>query len=296
MRPHGTPSKLSPEQVERGPTLTNSSSTTTTDQASASSVGYATSRDGTRIGYERSGRGSPLVLVHGTSGDRTRWAPILPALEARFSVYAIDRRGRGLSGDGAAYALDREFEDVAAVVDSIGGPVDVLGHSYGALCALEAALLSPHVRRLVLYEPPMQTGEPTYPEGMRERLEAMLQRSEREQALITFFREVVEMSEPELKAMQAAPSWAARVAAAHTIPREFDDADYVLDPGRFAGLAIPALLLAGSESPRFLRTATARVRAALPNSRIETMEGQAHVANTTAPELFSRLVLDFLTA
>src|SRR5918997_3847853 len=100
------------------------------------------SKDGTTIAYRRSGEGPPLVLVHGTAGDHGRWRPVLPAFEERFAVYAIDRRGRGGSGDSEDYTIEREFEDVAAVVDSVGEPALVLGHSYGALCALEAALLT----------------------------------------------------------------------------------------------------------------------------------------------------------
>src|SRR3712207_8086243 len=101
-----------------------------------------TSVDGTSIAYWRSGEGPPLVLVHGTAADHSRWAPVLPAFEQRFTVYAIDRRGRGGSGDSGDYAIEREFEDVAEVVDSLGESVNLLGHSYGALCALEAALLA----------------------------------------------------------------------------------------------------------------------------------------------------------
>jgi pimeloyl-ACP methyl ester carboxylesterase len=275
--------------------VTDTSASATTGRSAASSIGYVTSRDGTRIAFERTGSGSPLVLVHGTSADRTRWTPVLPALESKFSVYAMDRRGRGLSEDAEAFALEREFEDVAAVVGSIDGPVDLLGHSYGALCAMEAALLCPNVRRLVLYEPPMQTDEPMYPVGMRDQLEAMIERGEREQALITFFREVVEMSDSDLEMMRAAPSWGARVAAAHTVPREFDDADYALNAERFEGLLVPVLLLAGSESPPMLRAATEMAHAALPKSRVAVMEGQAHVAVNTAPDLFTRLVIEFLT-
>jgi len=112
-----------------------------------------TSVDGTPIVYWRSGEGPPLVLVHGASADHSRWTPVLPAFEQRFTVYAVDRRGRGGSGDSDDYTIEREFEDVAAVVDSLGEPANLLGHSYGALCALEAALLTRNVRKLVLYEP-----------------------------------------------------------------------------------------------------------------------------------------------
>src|SRR5207253_10380171 len=116
------------------------------------------SKDGTRIAFARSGDGPPLVLVHGTTADHTRWAPILGELEARFTVHAMDRRGRGGSGDAQDYSLEKEFDDIVAVVDSIGEPVHLLGHSYGALCSLEASLLTKNIRKLVLYEPPIATG------------------------------------------------------------------------------------------------------------------------------------------
>src|SRR3712207_4033192 len=114
-----------------------------------------TSVDDTPIAYWRSGEGPPLVLVHGTAADHIRWTPVLPVFEQHFTVYAIDRRGRGGSDDSGDYAIEREFEDIAAVVDSLGEPAFLLGHSYGALCALEAALLTRNVRKLMLYEPPM---------------------------------------------------------------------------------------------------------------------------------------------
>ncbi len=92
------------------------------------------SRDGTPIGFRRSGQGPGLVLVHGTSADASRWDPLLPRLEPAVTVYAVDRRGRGASGDGPAYSLAAEAHDLVAVIEAAGGPVDVLGHSYGA-CA-----------------------------------------------------------------------------------------------------------------------------------------------------------------
>ena len=118
---------------------------------------YVTSKDGISIAYERRGKGQPLVLIHGTAADHTRWEPVLPGLEKQFTVYAVDRRGRGQSGDGDSYAIELEYEDVAAVVDSVPGPVDLLGHSYGAICSLEASLKTSNLRKLVLYEPPIPT-------------------------------------------------------------------------------------------------------------------------------------------
>ena len=109
-----------------------------------------------------------------------------------------------------------------------------------------------------------------------------------------FFREAVGLSEEELKVMRAAPAWAGRLAAAHTIPREFADADYELKPHRFESLTTPTLLLAGGESPPFLRKATEMAHAAIPNSQVAVMEGEHHIAMNTAPELFTKLVIEFL--
>jgi pimeloyl-ACP methyl ester carboxylesterase len=109
-----------------------------------------TSKNGTCIAGWRSGEGPPLVLVPGTAADHGRWKPVLPAFEERFTVFAVDRRGRGGSDDSDGYAIEREFEDVAVVVDSLGESVTLLGHSYGVLCTLEATLLTRNVRKLVL--------------------------------------------------------------------------------------------------------------------------------------------------
>lgn len=248
------------------------------------------SNDGTLIAYERSGTGPALVLVHGTTADHTRWERILPMLEQTFTVYAVDRRGRGQSGDSAAYAIEREYEDIAAVVNSIPGPVNLLGHSYGALISLEAALRVTNLNRLVLYEPAIPAGLPMYPPGARAGIQALLDTGDREGALLAFYRDVVEVPEDQLAVLRKDPSWAARLGSAHTIPREFADEDYIFEPSRFKSLDAPTLLLEGEKSPRYLKAATEAVHAALPASRIVVMPGQQHIAMSTAPELFVRLV------
>jgi pimeloyl-ACP methyl ester carboxylesterase len=262
-------------------------------------VESVTSNDGTRIAFHRSGSGPPLVLVHGTTADHTRWTSILPALERRFTVYAMDRRGRGKSGDAEPYILEREFEDVAAVVDAARPKgarrgVALLGHSYGGLCALEAALRTP-LDKLILYEPafPIE-GIELYPRGMKERLQGFLDRGDRDGLLVAFFRDVAGVPESHLALMRAEPVWKARLASAHTVVRELADADYTFKPERFRHLEVPTLLLVGGDSPPSLTKPTERLAAALPNSRIAVMPGQGHVAMSTAPDLFLREVLGFL--
>ncbi|HDR73081.1 MAG TPA: alpha/beta hydrolase [Methanoculleus sp.] len=254
------------------------------------------SKDGTAIAYERSGAGPALVLVHGTTSAHERWAPLLPMLEPTFTVYAVDRRGRGQSGDSADYSLESEYEDIAAVVDSIVKPASLLGHSYGALICLEAALRVTNLDRLILYEPPIPTGVPIYPPGARAKIQNLLDAGDREGVLLAFYRDVVEIPEPQIAIMRKEPAWVARVAAAHTIPREFADEDYVFEPSRFSDLNVPVLLLQGENSPRHLKAGTEAVHAALPDSRIAVMPGQQHVAMSTAPELFVRVITEFLFA
>ncbi len=143
-----------------------------------------TSKDGTAIAYRRAGSGPPLVLVHGTGGTHVRWAPVLPSLEKHFTVYAVERRGRGESGDGPEYAIEREFEDVAAIIDAVGGEVNLLGHSYGGICSVEASLLTRNIHHLVLYEPPIPVpGVPIYVEGIIDRLQALADEGDREGVL-----------------------------------------------------------------------------------------------------------------
>jgi pimeloyl-ACP methyl ester carboxylesterase len=254
------------------------------------------SPDGTAIAYQRSGAGSPLVLLHGTAGSSVRWAPILPALEAHFEVYAVDRRGRGASGDGAPYAIEREFEDIVAVVEAIGAPVAVLGHSFGGLCALEAALRTPNLRQLLLYEPALSLpGLRLVSEGVIGRLEELLGAGDREGVLTTFTREVVGMSPDDFARFRSSPAWPARLAAAHTLPRELRAQDaYRLDFGRLEALQAPTLLLLGDESLRFFKAGVEALSAALPNSQVAVLPGQRHVAMDTAPELFVRELLNFL--
>lgn len=257
-----------------------------------------TSPDGTSIAYYRSGTGRPLVLVHGTGGSNPAvgWTAAMPALENHFTVYAMDRRGRGESGDGSTYAIEYEFEDIVAVVDSIGEPVYLLGHSFGGLCALGAGLLTPHIRKLVLYEPPLPVpGILTYPKGFIDQIQALLDGGNRAEVLVTFYREIVEMSSNEIEEMRSSPAWPERLALAHTLPREMRaEEQYRFDPQRFSNWHTPTLLLLGGDSPDFLTEGTIVLDASLPNSRVAVMPGQQHIAMYTAPDLFVSQLVQFL--
>jgi pimeloyl-ACP methyl ester carboxylesterase len=125
---------------------------------SVSSVQQVESADGTPIAYRVSGAGDAIVLVHGTGTSSADWAFVAPLLRDRFTVVTMDRRGRGKSGDGPEYAMEREADDVLAVLDAVGAEF-LVGHSYGALCSILAAKRMDRLRRLVLYEPPFALTE-----------------------------------------------------------------------------------------------------------------------------------------
>jgi pimeloyl-ACP methyl ester carboxylesterase len=258
---------------------------------------YVTSKDGIPIAYERRGRGQPLVLIHGAAADHTRWEPVLPGLEKQFTIYAVDRRGRGQSGDGDSYAIELEYEDVAAVVDSIPGPVDLLGHSYGAICSLEASLKTSKLRKLLLYEPPIPTDvKKKSPPDAVDRMNSYLHVGEREKALIIFLREIVGIPQDEMDMLRSFPSWSSRLASAHTIAREEASlGSYTLKPERFSRMKTPTSLLLGGDSPPFFRVAIETLKKAIPNSRIAIIPGQRHAAMDTAPKLFLHEVMGFLT-
>lgn len=253
------------------------------------------SANGTAIAHERSGHGPPLVLLHGTGRDRSYWARSLPGLARQATVHAIDRRGRGGSGDTDHYALEREVEDVLAVLDAIGEPAHLLGHSYGGIVALEAASRATDLRSLILYEPPFSVGMDGVPPDLGDRLEALLATGDREAVLVTFLQEGPRFPPAEIAAQRARPDWPDRLAYAHTLPRETQTVRrYVFDPERVAGLRWPTLLLLGSESPPFFRQATEALHAALPQSEVTVLPGQHHNAMQTAPELFAEAVHHFL--
>lgn len=176
------------------------------------------SRDGTVIGFESFGAGPPLVLVHGSTADRTRWTTVLPGLAAEYTV----PRGRpprpGLSGDNDTYDIRREAEDIAAVVDAVGPGVFLVAHSYGALCSLEAALRTDAIDRIVLYEPPGET--PGHHVSSPALLAALAQAATPDETVTIVFRDVLNVPEADVDAMRGTPVWQARLATAPTFLRE----------------------------------------------------------------------------
>lgn len=254
---------------------------------------YIRSKDDTLISYECQGKGPTLLIVHGGTGDHTRWAPLFPFLRSRFTVCAMDRRGHGESEPGSNYSLHKEVEDVLAVVNSRPDPVFVLGHSIGGVFALEAALETNKIAKLVLYEPPLQDGDHT---AIADQMAKMIKTGNREQALETFLREIVKVSPKEIEMMKTRPSWQNRVASVDIQIREIRAlSKYSFDEQRFTTLKTQALLLAGSNtrSPQ-LKQATELLKKTLPNWVLVEFEGQEHNAMDTIPKDFAGVVTKFL--
>jgi pimeloyl-ACP methyl ester carboxylesterase len=260
------------------------------------------SADGTPIALFTTGTGPPLVLVHGASADHTTFRVVGPLLAGRFTLHAIDRRGRGASSDTSPYSIEREFEDLAAVARALaqeaGSPVDLFGHSYGGRCALGAALLTADIRRVISYEgAPTPPGERYGDDALPRELGALAAAGQDETLVETFMTRVVGMSAEELDRYRADPVWPRRVAAAKTIAREV-----AVESGEEAGLdrlgAVeqPVLQLLGGESRWEFHAATAALDDRLAAGTVVVIPGARHAAHHTHAGAVVEAVTAFLDA
>lgn len=258
------------------------------------------SPDGTPVAVFTSGDGPPLVLVHGASADHTTFRVVGPMLATRFTVHAMDRRGRGGSGDVEPYAVGREFEDVAAVADAIardaGAPVAVIGHSFGGRVALGGALRTAAIRAVVCYEgAPPAAAERYQPAGAETRVRERLAAGDPDEALATFLREIVGMTDNDLARYRADPVWPRRAAAAHTIVRELDaESSPEASLDGLGGVLQPVLQILGGASRSAFRHATEALDARLANGRVVVIDGAKHAAHHTHPDRFVDAVTTFL--
>lgn len=260
----------------------------------------ATSADGTRIAYEVSGTGPALVLVDGALCRRELGParPLAAQLSASFTVHAYDRRGRGESGPGStAYAVEREVEDLAAVLEAAGGHAHVFGSSSGAALALAAAQQGLPIDRLALYEVPFivddtrAPNDPDLPDTFR-RLVADGRRGD----AVALFLRTVGAPRPMIAVMRLTPVWNRLGAVAHTLPHDLalvidHQQGRPLPDGLYEAVSQPTLVIAGGKSPAYLRHAQAAVAEALAHGRLETLPGQTHMikAKVTAPVVAAHL-------
>ena len=263
----------------------------------ASRLDVATA-DGTALAVWVAGDGPPIVLVHGSMCDHTTFDALIAELRSDFTVHAIDRRGFGASEDSGRYAAEREFADVASVVDRVAGdsgrPVTLFGHSWGASCAMGAAVRSPNVARLVLYEPSFGL---KYPPGFIGRVETQVAAGDAAGAMISVLVDLVGMTAAQVDELKSSPSWPDRLATAPTIAREARIEDgWDLQRDRFDAISAPTLFITGSESPPDLAAITGKLASQVPGARVQTLSGHGHFAYKTDASLVAGAIRDFVGA
>ncbi len=242
---------------------------------------FVTSADGTRIAYERDGEGSPVVVIGGIFCDRQRTADLAGHLAEWFSVINYDRRGRGESGDTRPYAVAREIDDLAALIDAAGGSAMVYGHSSGAGLALHAAAAGLPITRLVLHEPPYgpdDAGSRSSARALAERVRAAIE-ADREGDAIAHFFDALGLDRDIVAALRANP---AMLAVARTMPYDFevmgDFTGGIVPEVLVRAVRMPTLVLAGGASPDFFRRTAERIVRLLPDGAEALLEDHDHDA------------------
>jgi pimeloyl-ACP methyl ester carboxylesterase len=242
------------------------------------------SKDGTVIAFDRKGQGPALILVGGALSDRSGGTPFVDHLAPRFTVFSYDRRGRGDSKDTPPYAVEREVEDIEALVDAAGGSAFVYGKSSGAVLALEATRSLPSkVRKLALYEPPfiVDDSRPPPPGDYVKQVNDLTAAGRRGDAVEYFLTKVVGMPGEAVAPMRQAPTWPALEALAHTLAYDIaimkdTMTGKPLPRQRWTGAAVPTLVMDGGASPPWMRKGAKELASILPRAQYRTLEGQTH--------------------
>jgi pimeloyl-ACP methyl ester carboxylesterase len=261
-------------------------------------VNHVTSRDGTRIAFDRVGEGPPVILVDGALCHR-RFGPAGPLakhLADRFTVITYDRRGRGDSGDTQPYAVEREVEDLDAVIQEQGGSAYVYGISSGAALALDTAAQTDGVSKVAVYEAPFIVDDtnPPRPDDYVTNMDALVAAGRRSDAVRSFMKTV---GTPgfAVAMMRLMPVWSKLKAVAHTIPYDYrvlgdTGAGRPLPTDRWASIKVPVLVMDGGNSPAWLRNAMRHLAEVLPDASHRTLPGQTHMLK---PEAVAPVLKEF---
>jgi pimeloyl-ACP methyl ester carboxylesterase len=263
---------------------------------------HVTSKDGTSIAYERRGDGPAVILVGGAFVDRSENGPLATELAERFTVYNYDRRGRGDSGDTQPYAVEREIEDLDALIAEAGGSAHLYGLSSGGALVLEAAATGVAVDRLAVYEVPydMAEGASQRHREYAARLEGFLAEGRRGDAAELFMR-LAGASDEMVAGARSSPMWAGLEAIAHTLP--YDAAcmgDNRPPTARLTRITRPTLVATGGASPDsfvagggdFFANAADAIAASIPRAQRQTIQGQTHQAD---PKVLASVLEQFFT-
>jgi pimeloyl-ACP methyl ester carboxylesterase len=263
---------------------------------------YVVSSDGTRIAFQRQGSGPALILVDGALCYRGQGPndALASLLASRFTVYTYDRRGRGESGDTAPYTVDREIEDLRALVKETGETPHLYGISSGGALALEAVDAGLPVRRLALYELPyvVDDSRRIIPDDYESTLDAHVAADQRGKAVSQFMRVGVGLPGVMVGLMHLMPAWPKLKAVAHTLPY---DTSYTAPlqrgrpypEGRWGGVRVPVAVIDGGKSPAWMRNAMRALAKALPGAMYTTLPGQTHLVK---PAALAPVLSDFFAA
>ena len=258
-----------------------------------------TSNDGTTIAYDLTGTGPALILVGGALSERSAGAPLATLLAPSFTVISYDRRGRGDSTDTAPYAVEREIEDIAALIAQAGGFASLYGMSSGAMLALRAAAHGLPITKLAMYEPPViidDTRAPI-PQDYVPHLGALASSGRRGEAVEYFMSAAVQVPPAMVAEMRGTPMWPGMEAVAHTLAYDGAIMGDTMSGERatlqqFASVTTPTLVMDGGASPVWMRNSAQALVDVLPNARRLTLEGQTHAVD---PQLLAPILRAFFS-
>ncbi|MBA3765117.1 MAG: alpha/beta hydrolase [Actinobacteria bacterium] len=254
-----------------------------------------TSDDGTTIAFDRMGHGPPIVLVCGGSVDRMSNASLATLMSERFTVLNYDRRGRGDSGDTLPYGVEREVEDIGAVIDAAGGSAFLYGTSSGAALALVAAASGLDITKLALWEPPFVPDDgPRPPADTVKTYTELVEAGRRGEAVEYFMSKVVRLPDEFVAQARSAPFWTSQEALAHTLAYDATIMeDYSLPTERAASVKIPTIVMSGGASFPWMTETAEALADAIPDGRSRILEGQTH---DVAPEAMAPVLEEFFKA
>jgi len=259
-----------------------------------------TSSDGTTIAFDRGGDGPPLILVDGAMCYRASGpnGPLAAALAEHFTVFTYDRRGRGDSDDTAPYAVEREVEDIQALIKEAGGSAHLYGISSGAALALEAADRGLPIERLALYEAPfiVDDSRPPVPQDYEAQINRLIASERRGDAIRLFMTKGVGLPAVMVAMMRFLPAWSKMKGVAHTLP--YDVAFTVehqrgkpLPAQQWPSVTVPTLVVGGGKSPAWMRNGVRALADVLPNAQHHTLEGETHIVK---PRALAPVLTEFL--
>jgi pimeloyl-ACP methyl ester carboxylesterase len=261
------------------------------------------SKDGTAIAYEHSGKGPVVILVASALADRSGAAQLAAILAEHFTVINYDRRGRGESGDTSPYAVEREVEDIAALIHEAGGTAFIFGHSSGAVLALEAASRLPsRIKKAVLYEPPfiVDDSRPPVPEDFTKRVNEFVSAGRRGDAVEHFMVSAVGVPPEMARQMRNYPMWPGLEKLAHTIAYDIavmgdTQAGKPLPQKRWSSATSPTVVMCGDKSPPFLQRSAQAAATLLPNAKHQILKGQDHSVVFSAPKVIAAALVEIFS-